>query len=159
MTFTYTGDPASSDLEEVRFLVQDVDPGLQLLSDEEIEFLIDKWLGLYDSLTYVAAVCAATISRKFVGVVNVSADGVSVDTESLVQRYKDLAIELRAEYRRENSVGIEVNVDNIMIGTEPDPSIRPLRFAVGLHDNAGAGQQDYGGWTYDPFVDAEMSWR
>ena len=159
MAFTYSGDPSTTDRDQVRFLYQDTDPGLPLLTDAEIDFLIAKWFDLYDSLTYVAAVCAATVSRKFVGVVNVSADGVSVDTESLVQRYKDLAVELRSEYRRENQVGIEVNVDNIMVGTEPDPSIRPLRFAVGLHDNSAAGQQDYGGWTYDPFVDAEMSWR
>lgn len=159
MAFSYSGDPTSSDLDQVRFLVQDTDPGVPLLSNEEINFLIAKWMPLYDSLTYVAAVCAASISRRFVGLVNVSADGVSVDVESLVERYKALAVELRAEYRRENQVGAEVDIENVMVGTEPDPSIRPLRFAVGLHDNWMAGQQDYGGWTYDPFSDAEASWR
>jgi hypothetical protein len=159
MAFTYSGDPSSSDLDQVRFLVQDTDPGTPLLSDEEITFLIGKWFPLYDSLTYVAAVCAAAISRRFVSLVNVSADGVSVDVEALAQRFRDLAVELRAEYRREQEVGADIDIENVMVGTTPDPSIRPLRFAVGLHDNWQAGQQDYGGWTYDPFADAEASWR
>jgi len=160
MSFSYSGDPTSSDLDQVRFLVQDTDPAIPLLSNEEINFLVGKWFPLYDSLTYVAAVAAASISRRFVGIVNVTADGVSVDAEALVQRYKDLSADLRAEYRRENQVGAEVPMENVMVGTEPDPSIRPLRFGVGLHDNWMAGQQDFGGWSYDAFATADdATWR
>lgn len=144
--FTYSGDPADSDRDQVRFTVQDVDPGMPLLSDPEYDWLISQWLPRYDSLIYVASIAAATISRKFVGIVNVSADGVSVDTSNLSDRYKALAQSLREEYQAAQISGVEIDIANIMVGTGIDYSIRPLRFAVGLHDNARAGMQDFGGW-------------
>lgn len=153
MTWSYTGDPTTSPRDELRFTLQDTDTGLQLLQDEELDFLINEWMPKYDSLTYVASVAAATISRKFVGIVSVSADGVSVNTADLAQRYRDLALQLRDEYKAAQ-IGGEVNIDNVLIGQGPDYSIRPLRFGVGLHDNSDAGLQDWGGWTYDPFLDA-----
>lgn len=157
MSFSYSGNPAGSDRDQVRFLIQDTDPGLVLLQDEELDWLIAKWMPKYDSLTYVAAVAAAQISRKFIGIVSVSADGVSVNTADLAQRYRDLATQLRNEYQADQ-VGGEINIDNLLIGSSIDYSIRPLRFGVGLHDNPGAGLQDYGTWTFDPFVDAAESW-
>ena len=155
-TYTYSGDPAASDLDQVRFTLQDTDPAFWLLSNEEIGWLIETWKPRYDSLTYVAAVAAATISRKFVGVVSVSADGVSVNTADLTQRYRDLALQLRQEHK-DAQVGGEIDLSNIMVGHTWDPSIRPLRFGVGLHDNPEAGLQDYGGISYDPFYDATLT--
>jgi hypothetical protein len=150
---TYSGDPANSSLDEVRFLIQDTDPGLPLLTDEEIGFLLARWLNKYDSVTYVAAVAAAAISRKFAGIVSVSADGVSVNTADLAQKYRDMAVQLRAEYVS-SQIGGEVDISNIMVGQTPDFSIKPLSFGIGLHDNPEAGMQDFGGWVGDPFVDA-----
>lgn len=159
MAFNYSGDPSASDLDQVRFLIQDTDSGLPLLQDEEIDWLIAQWMPRYDSLLYVAAVCAAQISKKFTGIVNVTADGVSVNTADLAQRYRDMAAELRDEYKDAQTAGAEINIDNVLIGTDIDYSIRPLRFGVGLMDNPMAGNQDYGGWTFDPFADAAAtSW-
>lgn len=152
MAFTYTS-PQTSDKDEVRFYLQDTDAGFPLLQDEEIQWLIDEWMPKYDSLIYVASVCAAVIANKFVGLVAVSADGVSVQTGDLAQRYRDMAEELRDQYKAAQ-IGADINIDNLLVGHSPDPSIRPLRFGVGLHDNPEAGQQDYGGQTADPFLDA-----
>lgn len=151
--FSYSGDPANSDVDELRFLIQDTDPGLPLLSDEELEFLVERWLPRYDSLTYVAAVAAAAIARKFTGIVTVSADGVSINTADLTSKYRDMAVALRAEYVA-GQIGGEIDISNIMVGSVPDYSIKPLAFGIGLHDNPEAGQQDFGAWLYDPFVDA-----
>lgn len=152
MSWTYSGDPGNSDLDQVRFTVQDTDAATPLLQDEEIQWLIDKWLPKYDSLTMVSSICAATIARKFAQVVSTSADSASVQLNELYQRYVDMAKQLVDEFVQE-STGGEVNLDNVLIGTSPDPSIRPLRFGVGMHDNPQAGNQDYGGWTYDPWND------
>ena len=152
MTFSYSGDPSSSDRDQVRFHVQDTDSGFPLLQDEEYDWLIAQWKPKYDSLIYVAAVAAANISRKFVGLVSVSVDGVSVNTADLAQRYRDLAMELRSQHNS-FQIGGEVPLENVMVGDYRDPSIRPLRFGVGIDDNPEAGQQDYGGWSYDPFAD------
>lgn len=153
MSWSYSGDPASSEVDEVRFYLQDTDAGFPLLTNEELSWLIDEWWPKYDSLIYVASVAAATISRKFAGLVAVSADGVSVSTGDLAQRYRDLAMELREQYKA-GQIGGEVDIDNLLIGHSPDPTIRPLRFGVGLHDNPEAGIQDFGGLSFDPFADA-----
>lgn len=150
MAFTYSGDPASSEKDQLRFLLQDTDAMFPLLQDEELAWLIAEWMPKYDSLLYVASVAAATISRRFAGIVSVSADGVSVNTADLAQRYRDLALELRDQYKAA-MIGGEVDIANVMIGSGPEPGVRPLRFGVGLHDNPEAGLQDYGTWSFDPF--------
>ena len=106
-------------------------------------------------MAYVGAVAAAIISRKFAGIVSVTADGVSVNTADLQERYKILAESLRDEYKA-GGVGAVVDMSNVMIGMRPDPSIQPLVFGLRLHDNPMAGQQDYGGWAPDPFYVAEL---
>jgi hypothetical protein len=152
--WSYGGDPAASELDELRFLIQDTDADFKLLADAELQYLIDNWMHRYDSLAYVGSVAADVISRKFTGIVSVTADGVSVNTADLAQRYRDLAANLRDQYR---AGGSEASVDmaNVMVGVRPDPQIQPLVFAIRLHDNPQAGQQDYGGWTYSPWEDAE----
>lgn len=144
MTFSYSGNPASSDLDAVRFTVQDVNPSFPLLTNEEYTFLIAAWMPRYDSLTFVAAIAAATISRKFVGLVSVSADGVSVNTSELTSRYRDLAVSLREEYKL-SEVGAEIDLTNT----------QPGRFRIGLHDSAEAGLQDFGDFGLEDFLTAE----
>jgi len=86
----------------------------------------------------------------------VSADGVSVDTSSLADRFNKQAAALRDEYKAAQ-IGAEIDITNVLIGHGRDDSIRPLRFGVGMHDNPGAGIQDYGGATFDPFADANST--
>lgn len=157
MSFSYSGDPSTSDRDELRFTLQDTDAGFQLLTDEELDFLLVKWLEKFPSVTFVASIAAATISRKFTGIVAISSDGVSVSTGDLAQRYRDLAANLRDEYKADQ-VGAEVDITNLLIGYSLDPSIKPLRFGIGLHDNLEAGQQDYGGWTYSPYELDRITW-
>lgn len=40
MSWTYSGDPSTSDLDRYRFLVGDTDAGEPLLQDEEIAFIL-----------------------------------------------------------------------------------------------------------------------
>lgn len=146
MTWTYSGDPTSGDKDEVRALLQDTDETFPLLSDEEINWLIGVWQKAYDSNLMVAAAAASLVARKFAGLVNVSADGVEVDVSGLHDRYTTIATELRDEYARLQDVGGSVDLTNLMVAQDPDPTIRPLSFAIGMHDNPAAGLQDFGGW-------------
>lgn len=145
MTWTYSEDPTSSDLDEVRALIQDTDSSFPLLQDEEIEWLLGKWSAVYDSNEMVAAVAAAVVSRKFAGLVSVSADGVEVDVSGLSDRYTQMAADLREEYATLQATG-EVDLTNMLADFNPDPDIIPLSFARGMHDNPAAGLQDFGGW-------------
>lgn len=156
MAWTYSvADLATSPRDELRFIIQDTEPTLPLLQDEELDYLLTKWLERFDSVTFVAAVAAEVVARKFTSIVTVSADGVSVNTADLSQRYRDMAANLREEYKS-SMIGAEIDIGNILVNSHRDYSIRPLRFGVGLHDNMAAGLQDFGGWTFDPFIEESM---
>ena len=54
MTWSYSGNPGSSLLDEVRFLIQDTDTDDQLLSNEELNYLVTAYIDPYSAA--VAAV-------------------------------------------------------------------------------------------------------
>ena len=68
MTWTYNGDPASSALSAIRFLIGDTDTADQLVTDEEIAWLNTESGDTPTSLTalYKASAAAArAIAAKF----------------------------------------------------------------------------------------------
>lgn len=142
MSWSYSGDPSASELDQVRLYIQDTDSGRQLLTDEEILFVLDQWAATHNHPLWAAAVCAEIIASKFVGEVNVSADGINVDQGSLQGKYNDLAGSLRDQYHA--LMGVVAPDAGTMYDTVPDPTIPPLSFGVGMDDNAWAGKQDYG---------------
>jgi hypothetical protein len=144
--WSYSGDPSTSDKDAVRFYIGDIDESLQLLQDEDIDFLLKKWLPLYGSDLLVAAGAAEIIANHFAREVSVSADGVSVASNELQQKYNDLAANLRDMYKIEQ-IGTPI-LPGVLYDNTWDSSIKPLRFGIGFTDNYEAGRQDYG--DYDP---------
>lgn len=163
-TYTYSGDPESSEKDELRFYIQDTGPdavistadpsGWQapdesnpsgwLISDEEIQFILSEWMPRYDSVIYCAAVTCEIIAARFASQTSVSADGVSVSMGDMQQKYNDLAQSLRDLYK--DSV-VDASFDMAGIYESGyDETIRPLLFGVGMHDNYNAGLQDYGSY-------------
>jgi hypothetical protein len=148
MAWTYSGDPSTSDRDAVRFYVQDTDPDFQLIADEEIDFLIDKWdPQVPDTALFVAALAAEALAARFAREVSVSADGVSVQIGDLQTRYNDLAMRLRDQYKASLKAGAP-DYSGYLFDMSWDPSIKPLVFGVGFMDNYLVGKQDYG--DYDP---------
>lgn len=76
MSWSYSGDPSSSDLDAVRFLVQDTDTTDQLVQDEEITWALTQGGGIYSAAALVAGTIAAQFARaadkETVGKVSVS---------------------------------------------------------------------------------------
>ncbi len=87
MTWTYAGDPSVSDLAAVRFLVGDTDTTDQLITDEEINYLITE-----HGMTYHAAsaTCRA-ISAKYARLMQRSIGGLSADFAAKYRQYGELA--------------------------------------------------------------------
>ena len=141
MSWNYSGDPADSDLDEVRFYLQDTDSNDKLMSDEEIEFLIAQWTPVYGSNIMVAAQAAEVLAAKFAREVSVSADGVSIGANELQQKFEQLALSLRDQYKQFD-IGGGPEVYGVMYSEYPDPTIRPTIWAIGMHDNPQAGSQD-----------------
>ena len=148
MTFSYSGQPDSSDKDEVRFWVQDVGMDTEwYLSDEEINYLNSKWLLTSGSPLFVAAIAAEIISSKFTGEVSVSADGVSVSTADLQDKYHRLAASLREQHKAllATATGPHLTAHESVWSTSYDYTLHPLIFGIGFMDNAEVGRQDYGG--------------
>jgi hypothetical protein len=64
MSWTYNGDPSSSEIEEIRFLIADTDVNNQLMQDEEIQYLIDTYGTKSNRLYYQVFDRAATLFSR-----------------------------------------------------------------------------------------------
>jgi hypothetical protein len=64
MTWTYSGNPAASALDQVRFITGDTDSTDQLLSNEEIAWLISSRLTAQNAAPYAAEAIAASLARE-----------------------------------------------------------------------------------------------
>ena len=93
MTWTYSGDPAGSDRDKVRFLVFDTDTNEQLLNDEEIAWVLTQATNIF----MAAASCAEAIAAKFAKDINRSVVGISAQPSSRAGFYLELADKLRAQ--------------------------------------------------------------
>lgn len=142
-TWTYSGDPSSSPRDTVRYYLQDTDPDDPQMSDAELDFLIDDWYSVTASYILVAATAAEILSVRYSGEVTVSSDAVIVALEQLQEKWAATAARLRAMQARKDIGGPDAG--DIDLYEYPDPSIKPLSFDKGMHDNRYAGRQDYGG--------------
>ena len=69
MSFSYSGDPLSSPVDECRFLIGDTDENDHIMQDEEIEYLISQSgtnvnLLRYNLFSHAATVYAKAIKRS-----------------------------------------------------------------------------------------------
>jgi len=90
MTWTYSGDPAASDLAQARFLIGDTDSDDELLQDEEIEWAIAS----QSTITLAAALCLRTLSNKFSRLVTRKIGDLAVNCSDMAKAFADRAKEL-----------------------------------------------------------------
>lgn len=150
MTATYT-DPAASDKDAIRFLIGDTNPATALVSDEEINFMISKWMPAQGTVEYVAAAVAEAIGAKYAREASFSADGVSVSLAQLGQQFRELAANLRSQHKSLLAGGLP-DAGGITPGEQTDQDVLPLNFGTGMHDNFDAGRQDYGNRPYPEYI-------
>ena len=64
MSFSYSGDPSTSTLDECRFLIGDTNESSPIMQDEEIQYIIAEEGTNTDKLRYVLFKQAATIFAR-----------------------------------------------------------------------------------------------
>lgn len=87
-TWNYSGDPSTSDLDAVRFLIGDTDQTDRLLLDSEINWAISQEGSLYAAAARAANAIAAKFSReadKWVGDLKIVASQRSKQYENLAK--------------------------------------------------------------------------
>lgn len=136
MTFTYSGNPGASALDEVRFLIQDTDSSDQLLSDEEINYL----LSAYENDAFGAAIAAMTSliaqaarvqeESKTVGDLS-----LSVKSGARLEQWHALLRRLEAERFRRYPAAPVVNANSLIPTVDRDVEDEGSDFVVGQMDN------------------------
>lgn len=138
MTWSYSGNPASSPLDEVRFLIQDTNSGDELLSNEELEYL----LAAYAEDAFNAAIAAvqtliaqgARIAEESKKVGDLS---LSVKSGARVAQWESLLQSLKAEQFRRNP-GSPVYALNAFVPTDEkdwEGDTESTDFVIGQMDN------------------------
>lgn len=136
MTFTYSGNPGASALDEVRFLIQDTDSNDQLLSNEEINYL----LSAYSDDAFSAAVAAVTSliaqaarvqeESKTVGDLS-----LSVKSGARLEQWHALLNRLQAERFRRYPAAPVVNANSLLSTADREVEDEGSDFVVGQMDN------------------------
>lgn len=145
-TASYSGDPSSSDLDQVRFLLGDTDvDGNQLFSDAEIQWAINAWGPLYGSNILTAAQLAENAAAQYAQNASYSADGVSVTLGPVGDQLRALSASLKNQYAMSAQAGVIIEAG----GMTPDegliPGTKNFMFGIKMDDDPEAGQQDFGG--------------
>lgn len=135
MTWSYSGDPGGSTLDEIRFLIQDTDTDDQLLSNEEITYLADAYGDSYSAAVAAVGVLIAKASKVQEESKRVGDLSLSVTSGARVSQWQALMDSLKAErFRRFPSAPI-ANENSLLPTDERDVEDEGSDFVVGQMDN------------------------
>ena len=96
ISWSYSGSPGDSDLDEVRFRAQLTDSSDQRISNEEITFILTK----ESTNTGAAAFCCELLSVKYASEVDVTVGGdgeFKIKASQLSEQFAKRAADLRRE--------------------------------------------------------------
>lgn len=121
-TWTYSGDPASSDHDQLRFNIGDTNENDPLLSDAEIDFCVAQGGPSYSGMALAAEAVAMRYGRE----ADIRISPLSIDYNNRAKFWS-----MRAdEYRKRSQ---QLGVPTFSISSFQDPNGRPY-FWLGMHD-------------------------
>lgn len=147
MTWSYSGDPASSDTDAVRFLVGDTDTNDQLVENEEIDYALSQSTTVYGAAALTCRAIAALFSRD----VDTSLSGGEYSESQRAEHYRNLAerfdsMSQNAPLRSGASAPVPfvggVRRTEMETVREDDNRVRP-EFRRGMFDYHGHGEHDH----------------
>jgi hypothetical protein len=104
MAWTYSGDPASSDRDAVRFYVGDTNTTEQLLQDAEVDFVLAQ----VATPLAAAARCARAIASKMAMLVDEKFESIDNKFSQRAKAFTSLAGQLEREVKRQGGLGTPV---------------------------------------------------
>lgn len=134
MTFTYV-DPTSSARDKVRFLVQDTVNTGHLLEDEEITWLISEWADVYDAAANAAEILAARFAGQADYSKSVGDLSLSETHSAQVERYQQIATNLRMMRQRRYVPTWVANADALKSTADRDVATYNTDAYTGQFDN------------------------
>ena len=97
MTWTYSGDPAASGTDAVRYKIQDTDEDRPLLLDEEIEYELGE---ADDDVLAAALSCAEVLVARGAHKVTKKINNRQINYSDLTGQYERLVAALQAKIAR-----------------------------------------------------------
>lgn len=135
MTWTYSGNLGASALDEVRFLIQDTDEDNQLLSDEEIEYLIDVYIDPYSAAVAAVVSLIGKASRQEEESKKVGDLTLSRKSGARLAQWEALKRHLEAERFRRTPAAPIINPNAILPTDEAKVEGEGTDYVVGQMDN------------------------
>jgi hypothetical protein len=136
MTWSYSGNPASSALDEVRFLIQDTDTNDQLLSNEELTYLLTAYANdAFNAAIAAVSTLVATASRVQEESKTVGDLSLSIKSGARVTQWQALLATLKAEQFRRNPGAPAYNQNAMVPTVDRVPEDESTDFVVGQMDN------------------------
>lgn len=122
MTWSYSGDPSNSTLDEVRYLIGDTESTDMQLQDEEINYHLAQNNG---SAVNAAIDACEGLVAKYARKVNREVGDLRIESERLMDHYIKLAKRLMSKRSMKGATGI-------FIGNNKDQRL----FKMGMMDDA-----------------------
>lgn len=135
MAWSYSGNPGSSSLDLVRFLIQDTDISDQLLSNEEINYLIGAYGDPYSAAIAAVGTLIAQASRVQSESKAVADLSISITSGARLQQWRELLDHLKAERFRLNPAAPVINANAIVPTVERVEEDESTDFVIGQMDN------------------------
>jgi hypothetical protein len=135
MAWSYSGNPGSSDLDLIRFLIQDTDTNDQLLSNEEITYLDNTYGDPYSAAIAAVGALIAKASRTQSESKSVADLSISIQSGARLDQWQALLKHLQAERFRLNPAGPVINPNSIVPTVERVEEDESTDFVVGQMDN------------------------
>lgn len=135
MTWSYSGDPGDSALDEIRFLIQDTDTNDQLLSNEEITYLFDAYGDAYSAAVAAVGVLIAKASKVAEESKTVGDLSLSVKSGARLTQWQALMESLKAERFRRYPAAPVVNANSLLPTDERSVEDEGSDFVMGQMDN------------------------
>jgi hypothetical protein len=137
MTWTYSGNPADSDRDAVRYLVGDTDFGNQLVQDAEIAWVLTEEGNVY----LAAASVARGIGATFAEAVTKQVGDLKIQSQQKRDNFKKLADELkeRGVLRAGRPYAGGISIDDKQTVRDDDDRVVPA-FRKRQHDRDDTSQ-------------------
>jgi hypothetical protein len=135
MAWSYSGNPGASNLDHIRFLIQDTDTADQLFSNEELTYLFTSYGDAYSAAIAAVTTLIAKGARVQEESKTVADLSLSIRSGARVSQWEALLKHLKAERFRLYPAPPVINLNAIVPTVERVEEDESTDFVIGQMDN------------------------
>lgn len=129
--WTYSGNPADSESDAVRFMVGDTIESRPLLDDKEVEWIVSQ----ATNLNIRAALACEALWSRFVAISDYTVGSVSKKFSDIAAKFKERAAQFRAEATKNALVSFPAHLVSTKSALKSDSELTTPQFGIGMADS------------------------